>query len=86
LETKVIQSKLWEGANFVKELHVVDDNIITANPCGSISFAIALARKLGFFKDKNEELCKAAFNESIDFDWEMIKPIPDEEWEKMRDE
>ena len=37
------QKQIWDGANFVKELHVVDGNIVTANPHGSISFAMALA-------------------------------------------
>ena len=42
---------------------------------------------LAYFKDsEDEQLCKSAFNEQINFDWNIIGPIPDAEWEKMREE
>ena len=80
------QKQIWDGANFIRERHVVDGNIITAHPYGTISFSIAIAKELGYFEGGlNEHLCKATFNEQFEINWDIIKPIPDEEWEKTRE-
>ena len=40
--------------NFVDQDIVVDDNVITAKPYANVEFGLAIARKLGMFKDEPE--------------------------------